>query len=132
MALWGKNKKERTPKQKAERAQMNIAVRLIGCAWLVKIIIDLLRNEEDPVSALSPWKIALIAVLMLAGGVIIVLTVIDFIRSLKSGYYSARAHGAESPAEPEPESEEPAAISAPTEEDAEPEEPEETEANPEE
>jgi hypothetical protein len=87
-----KRNKERTPKQKAEKAQMNILVRLIGCGWIIWIVIKLFRDPEIDVFSQPVWQLILLGVMILAAAVIIPLTVLDFIRNFKAGYYSQKAY----------------------------------------
>jgi hypothetical protein len=88
----------RTPRQKAERAQMNVFARLAGCGFLVYYVVKLIQTpkEETPGTAIA--TIVLI-VLFVLGTAIIAITLLDFIRGIKSGHYKASTYEEEDLAE---------------------------------
>ena len=86
MALF--KKREKTAREKANKAQMGIFARLIGCAYLIYVMITLLRSSGDSADGMSQTLKITIAVIMLAASAfVIVITVLDFIRNLKYGAY---------------------------------------------
>jgi len=94
MSIFKKFKKrERTAREKANKAQMGVFARLIGCAYLIYLMITLLKTSGDATDGLNPTLKIAIAVVMLAISVFIIsVTVIEFIRNLKSGYYKENTY----------------------------------------
>jgi len=86
--MFNRYKKNMTPAAQANKAQTNIFVRIIGCGFLVYIIRELLTSEDFSTS--NFWMVALVAFMGLAGFVIIVLTIIELIRNIKNGVYTAK------------------------------------------
>lgn len=76
---------ERTPQEKARRAQFSILARLGGCGYLVYIIVQVLR---DPKSIPSTAALVFAYVLLAAAFVVIGITVYDLIHGLKHGRFN--------------------------------------------
>ena len=86
-------KPEKTPKEKASKAQMNIGVRLFGCAYLLYIVYTLILSAINKSSGISPTlAIIIAAVTLILALSVITLTVIEFVRGLKVGVYSEKAY----------------------------------------
>jgi hypothetical protein len=80
----------RTSAEKARRSQMNIFVRLCGCAYLIYIITELIREKPEGLS--DGLRYTIVAVFILLAAAIVVVTLVDFIRSLKMGAYKASSY----------------------------------------
>jgi hypothetical protein len=80
---------ERTPQEKARRAQFSILARLGGCGYLVYIIVQLLR---DPKSSPSTWATVFAYILLAAAVVVIGITIYDLIHGLKHGRFNAATY----------------------------------------
>jgi hypothetical protein len=91
--FFNRNKKERTPKEKADRAQKGMIARLAGCAYLIYVVYQLLKStfnkEETPDST---WVIVIAIVLFVLAAVVITITVIDFFRCWKQGMFRASTY----------------------------------------
>ena len=84
------NDKERTPAQKAQRAQLGIFARLAGCGYLIYIMVKMLRSPSEDT---SPVFMTIIAIVMLAlSAFVIVITIREFFIGLKAGRYSAATY----------------------------------------
>ena len=99
--MFNRKKKNQTPGAQATRAQTNIFVRVVGCGFLIYTIMQLIRSEEF--NSGEFWPIVLVAFLGLSGLLIIVLTIIELIRNIKRGAYSAKFYGTEETSEELPE-----------------------------
>ena len=87
-----KNDKQRSPSQKAQRAQLGIFVRLAGCGYLIYIMVKLLQTPSED-AAMSPTTVTIIAVVMIALSVfIIAITIREFIFGLKNGHYKTASY----------------------------------------
>lgn len=87
--MFGSNK-NRTPKQKAERAQLGIVARLAGCGYLIYIMVKILRTPSDTT---PPVFKTVIAIVMLVLSIfVIILTLKEFVRGLKIGRYKASTY----------------------------------------
>ncbi|SHH65273.1 hypothetical protein SAMN02745823_00632 [Sporobacter termitidis DSM 10068] len=82
---------ERTPQEKAQRAKLSVFARLGGCAYLIYILVQLLKTPPAEIPD-SPWTVAIAVVLMVLAGVVIVITILELIRSLKAGLFNAEAY----------------------------------------
>ena len=80
---------ERTPQEKARRAQFSILARLGGCGYLVYIIVQLLR---DPKSSPSTAATIFAYILLAAAVVVIGITIYDLIHGLKHGRFNAATY----------------------------------------
>lgn len=84
--------KPRTSQQKAQRAQVGIAARLIGCGYLVYIVIQMFQAAPEEDSMSMNVKIAIAVVFIAAAAALAVITLLEFFRNFKSGYYKADAY----------------------------------------
>jgi len=84
--------KPKTSKEKAQKAQFGIFARLVGCAYLVYIIVKLLQTSDEDEVLNETLKIIILIVFSLAAVAIVTVTIIEFIRSLRAGYYKADAY----------------------------------------
>jgi hypothetical protein len=80
----------KTPEEQASRSRTNIAVRLIGCGWLVYTVVQMARQTDFLEGPL--WRILIASAIALAGAVIIALTVAELIRNFRSGFYKAESY----------------------------------------
>lgn len=110
-----RKKKVMTPGAQAGKAQMNIFVRLAGCALLVYIIIQLVQTEEFSSGAF--WQIAIVILLALAAVGIILLTILEFVRNFKGGAYSPSFYDRDSVTQDNPDSGNPPVIDEESERD---------------
>ncbi len=81
-----KKDKDRTPGEKAQKAQLRVAARLLACGYLIYIAVDLIKQTvrgEAPVK--EPLAYLLAAVVLVPAAVIIILTVAEFVRDYKAG-----------------------------------------------
>ena len=84
------NNKNRTPSQKAQRAQLGIFVRLAACIYLIYILVKMLRTPSETT---SPVFVTIIAIVMLAlSALVIIITIREFLTGLKSGRYKASTY----------------------------------------
>ena len=84
------NNKERTPAQKAQRAQLGIFARLAGCAYLIYIMVKILRTPGEEANTST---VTIIAIIMLVLSVfVIAITLREFYFGLKSGRYKAATY----------------------------------------
>lgn len=89
--MFRRNDKERTPKQRAERAQMSIFARLAGCAYLIYIMVKLLRTPSETAPATQTTTI--IAIIMIVLSIVVIgFTAIEFLRGLKTGVYKTSTY----------------------------------------
>jgi hypothetical protein len=80
----------RTSAEKARRSQMNIFVRLCGCAYLGYIIVQLARDKSGDMS--DGLRYGVVALFVLLAAAIVAVTVVDFIRNFKAGAYKASSY----------------------------------------
>ncbi|MDR0813911.1 MAG: hypothetical protein LBO63_07975 [Oscillospiraceae bacterium] len=85
MALFKKT--NLNPTQKAQKAQTNIAVRVIGAIILVYFIYKLFTQQ--PFSELVWWQILIGVIMAICAVAIIVLTILEFLHNQKAGFYKA-------------------------------------------
>jgi hypothetical protein len=76
---------ERTPQEKARRAQFSILARLGGCGYLVYIMVQLLQTPKEEQTTLM---VVLAIVLLAASVLVIVFTIYDLFRALKTGRFN--------------------------------------------
>ena len=76
---------ERTPQERARRAQFSIIARLGGCGYLIYIMVQLLQT---PAESRTTLMVVLAVILLAASAAVIVLTVYDLIRALKTGRFN--------------------------------------------
>jgi cytochrome c oxidase subunit IV len=88
--MFKRKPKMRTSAEKARRSQMNIFVRLCGCAYLIYIIVQLVRDDSSGLSSRLRYTVAAVFILLAAG--IVVVTLVDFVRNLKAGAYKAASY----------------------------------------
>ena len=82
-------KPPKTPSEKANRATLRIIARLAGCAYLIYILYQLIKNTNTEDSGMSlPVVIIISAVIIIISVILIVLTVMDFVSGLKNHDYS--------------------------------------------
>lgn len=82
---------ERTPKQKAERAMMNIFARLAGCAFLIYFLVQLLTMPEADRPG-EGTTIIISTILVVLAIAVILMTVIDLISGIKKGRFKAATY----------------------------------------
>lgn len=90
MALF--KKRPRTSQQKAQRAQIGIAARVIGCGYLIYIVVEMFKTAPEEDSMNQNLKYAIAVVFIAAAAVIIVITLLELFRNLKGGFYKADAY----------------------------------------
>jgi len=81
----------RTPKQKAEKAQLNIVARLAGCGFLIYYVIKLLKTPNEQTPGTTAATIVMIVLLVLAA-VVIGITIMDLFRGYKAGRFNASTY----------------------------------------
>lgn len=82
---------DRTPKQKAEKAVMNILVRLAGCGLLIYFVVQLLTLPKEEAPDATTALILAIVLIVLSVGVIF-MTVLDLINGLKNGRFKTETY----------------------------------------
>lgn len=87
--MFKRNNVHRTPKQKAEKAALNVLARLAGCAFLVYYVVQLLTAADAPK---TPVAIIIGIVFVIAAAVVIVINVLDFFRGWKEGRFKAETY----------------------------------------
>ena len=85
-------KKPETSQKKAQKAQMHILVRIIGCGWLVYIVYQILTTPIEDSGMSVTLRNIIVVFFLCASAFILVLTVRELIQNLKSGYYKTSAH----------------------------------------
>ena len=90
MALF--NKRPKTSKQKAQKAQLNILARLLGSGYLLYIIYQMVTTpyEEDGMN--PTLKIIVVAFFLCAAITIITFTIIELVRNFKAGVYKEESY----------------------------------------
>ena len=81
-------KPAKTARQKSQKAQMNIVMRLIGVAWLIYTVFNILTTAPEDSGVGSSARIALAIVFLCASAVIIAITIAELVRNLKAGAYA--------------------------------------------
>ena len=84
-----KKDKDRTPREKAQKAKLGITARLLGCAYLIYIAVKLIKmTAAGEATGVNPNVAYVIAcIIIIFGAVIICLTVAEFLRRVKGGEY---------------------------------------------
>jgi cytoskeletal protein RodZ len=77
---------QRTPQEKAQRAKMSILARLLGCGYLIYIMVQLLKTPKEQTP--GSWTVVVAIVMLVAAGVVIAITIWDLIRSIKMGIFN--------------------------------------------
>jgi len=100
MALF--KKKPKTSAQKASQAKMRILARLLGCGYLIYLVVDNFLGVPPEELGMSPTvKYAVIFIFLGFAGVLLVLSAFEIIRAYKAGMYSEAFYtsdpGAEAP-----------------------------------
>lgn len=90
--MFGRKKKERTAKEQANRAQMNVFARLGGCVFLIYFVVQLLGMSEEDGGPSATLKIIIAIVFIGATVAIAAVTGVDFYRSYKAGVYDERSY----------------------------------------
>lgn len=85
-----KRNKERTPKQKAEKAQLNIFARLAGCGFLIYYTVQILKTPKDDIPGTTAVVIAI--VFMVLAAFVIGMTIVDLVRGVQTGRYKASTY----------------------------------------
>jgi len=75
--------------QKAQKAQMRILARAVGCGWLVYIIIQMVQVPAYESGMNPAMRMAAIVVFSVGAAILGVLTLIEIVSNLKSGFYKA-------------------------------------------
>ena len=94
-------KKTQTAQQKAQRAQLNIVIRLACCGYLIfYVIIPLIKDRSEQGNLSPALKIIIIAAFIAITAGIIIMTIIEAVRkwrtgSFKASYYSDDETGTE-------------------------------------
>lgn len=102
-------KRERTPQQQASRAQKGIFVRLIGCGYLIYLMVTLINTaREESSTSSSTWKYVVAGIMIVLSVAVIAVTLFSAYKSWKSGMFKANTYYS---------AEERAAIDAETERD---------------
>lgn len=91
-----KRNMNRSPKQKAEKAQMNLIARLAGCGLLIYYVVKLLSSPDAP---RTPIAILIGIVFIAAAAFVIVINIRDFIIGWKQGRYKQSTYEEEDLAE---------------------------------
>lgn len=81
----------RTPKQRADKAKMNIAARLGGCALLIYFVVQLLAVPAEEKPDATTATIVTIFFLLVSAFVIFI-TVHDLITGFKTGRFKASTY----------------------------------------
>ena len=86
------NKRPKTSKQKAQKAQLNILARLLGSGYLLYIIYQMVTTpyEEDGMN--PTLKIVVVTFFLCAAITLIVFTVIELVRNYKAGVYKEASY----------------------------------------
>ncbi len=90
--MFNRNSNEhKTPKQKADKAVMNIFARLGGCGLLIYFIVQLLSMPKEDLPDGAAATIMAIVLLVLSA-VVIGFTVMDLIRGLKESRFKSSTY----------------------------------------
>ena len=82
----------KTSQQKAQRAQIGIAARIIGCGYLVYIVVQMFKIAPEDESMSMNVKIAIAVVFIAAAAVLAVITLLEFYRNFRGGFYKAETY----------------------------------------
>jgi hypothetical protein len=83
-----KKDKNRTPREKAQKAKLGITARLCGCAYLIYVAVKLIKMTASGQTGINPNVAYTIAgIIILFGAIIIFLTVAEFVSRAKNGNY---------------------------------------------
>lgn len=99
-------KRPKTSQQKAQKAQMGILARLIGCGYLIYVVVKLLGTSSEDDTMSPTIKLVIAIFFLIAAAFVIFITVQEFIRNWRSGFYRTTSYtdDAGSAAEEEQES----------------------------
>ncbi len=81
----------RTPKQRAERAMLNIVARLGGCGFLIYFVVKILTIPPEEAPSQTVATIIAIAFLLVSA-VLIFITVQDLVAGFKTGRFKASTY----------------------------------------
>jgi len=88
MPLSNKKHKPKTSQQKAQKAQMGIFARLVGCGWLIYIITQIIRED-----GMNPTlRLAVVIGFSCAAAFLGIASIVELVRNIKSGVYSASSY----------------------------------------
>ena len=74
--------KERTPQELAQRAMLSTIARLGACGYLIYLMIKLIRETDR-----KPLTMVIAIVFLAAATVVIILTLVEFVKGIKNGVY---------------------------------------------
>ena len=74
--------KERTPQELAQRAMLSTIARLGACGYLIYLMIKLIRETDR-----KPLTLVIAIVFLAAATVVIILTLVEFVKGIKNGVY---------------------------------------------
>jgi hypothetical protein len=74
--------KERTPQELAQRAMLSTIARLGACGYLIYLMIKLIRETDR-----KPLTMVIAIVCLAAATVVIILTLVEFVKGIKNGVY---------------------------------------------
>lgn len=81
----------RTPKQRAERALMNIIARLGGCGFLIYFVVKVMTAPAE--SKPDPTTTAIISIVfLLVSALVIFITVLDLVKGFRLGRFKASTY----------------------------------------
>jgi len=87
MALF--KKKPKTSAQKASQAKMRILARLLGCGYLIYLVVDnFIGVSPEELGMSQTIKYAVISIFLGFAGVLLVLSAFEIIRAYKAGMYN--------------------------------------------
>ena len=83
-------KKPQTAQQKAQKAQLNIVIRLACCGYLIfYVIIPLIRDRSEQGNLSPTLKIIIIAAFIAITAGIIIMTIVEAVRKWRTGSFKA-------------------------------------------
>jgi len=92
MAFFRKEENQ-SPREKARTATMGIVARLGGCAYLIYIMMKLIRSARSGESGMSPTTAYVIVGVMLAATlVVLLLTISDFMRGMREHQFDSQRY----------------------------------------
>ena len=74
--------KERTPQELAQRAMLSTIARLGACGYLIYLMIKLIRETDR-----KPLTMVIAIIFLAAATVVIILTLVEFVKGIKNGVY---------------------------------------------
>ena len=90
MALF--KKRPKTSQQKAQKAQLGILARILGCAYLIYIVYQMFQQAPEDETINYTLKIAIGVIFIAAAAFLLIITAFEFVRNYKSGFYKAEAY----------------------------------------